>query len=234
MPSDLSRSSKPVNRWRTAKVTAKVGMQAASAGVSVAGQALHVPNIALVAAGAAASATGIGLVVTGAALTLTAATLSAVSAHKSRLHRNALGEIQKRVNSFECMPLIDNNPEIMDRQVTVQDMAAHQKLVDEVLPYAIAQKNSKYHRKVVGAVPVVGLVESLRAVGNKAYKMAKGTQGVERKAHARVLAGHLITHDCALAQAIVAELYGFEEMLWLKDQDYDQVVELLEGKLKST
>jgi len=234
MPSISSSPAKPVNRWRSAKQTAKAGMTASSVGVSVAGQALHVPNVALLAAGAAASATGIGLVVTGAALTLTASTLSAVSAHKSRLHRNALGEIQKRANAYECTPLVDNNPDIEDRQITVQDAAGHQNLVDVVLPYAIAQKGSKYHRKVVGAVPVVGLVESLRAVGNKAYKMAKGTQGVERKAHARSLAGHLITHDCALAQAIVAELYGFEEMLWLKDQDYDEVVRLLEDKLKST
>lgn len=234
MPSQLSSQAKPVNRWRTTKVTSKAGMGVASAGVSVASQALHVPNIALVAAGAAASATGIGLVVTGAALTLTAATLSAVSAHKSRLHRNALGEIKKRVNSFSCMPLIDDNPEILDRQMTVQDFAEHQKVANEVLGYAFDQKNSKYHRKVVGAVPVVGLVESLRAAGNKAYKLASGNLGKDRKQHARTLAGHLITHDCALAQAIVAELYGFEEMLWLKDQDYDQVVELLEGKLKST
>lgn len=234
MPSNTSGATKPVNRWRSAKQVAKGGMAVSSTGVSVAGQALGVPNVALLAAGAAASATGIGLVVTGAALTLTASTLSAVSAHKSRLHRNALGEIQKRVNAYECWPLIDNNPDIESRQFTVQDAAEHQKLVDAVLPYAIAQKSSKYHRKVVGAVPVVGLLESVRAVGKKAYKMAKGTQGVERKAHARALASHLITHDCALAQAIVAELYSFEEMLWLKDQDYDEVVRLLEEKLKST
>jgi hypothetical protein len=32
----------------------------------------------------------------------------------------------------------------------------------------------------------------------------------------------------------VAELYSFEEMLWMLDQEFDAVVKLLEDKIKST
>ena len=87
---------------------------------------------------------------------------------------------------------------------------------------------------MVGAVPGVGLLETVRAIGKKAYKAATGTLGVNRKRAATWLARHLITHNCGLAQVIVAELYSFEEMLWIKDQEMDQVVQLLEKKLAST
>ena len=86
----------------------------------------------------------------------------------------------------------------------------------------------------MGAVPVLGLGETVRAVGKKLRKWHSGTLGVQREAHAATLAEHLISHDCALAQAIVAELFSFEEMLWLLRQDYDVVHKLLAGKLRST
>jgi hypothetical protein len=48
------------------------------------------------------------------------------------------------------------------------------------------------------------------------------------------LAVDLITHNCALAQAIVANLYSFEEMLWLQRLDSEELIPLLEEKMKST
>ena len=50
---------------------------------------------------------------------------------------------------------------------------------------------------------------------------------------AQELAVHLITHNCALAQGIVSELYSYEKMLWVLDQDTDMLRPLLMEKLKS-
>jgi hypothetical protein len=216
---------KPVNRWTTAKRVGKVGLSAAGTGVTVAQYATGISTIAILTAGAAASATGIGLIVTGAALTLTTSTLSAVSAAKSRKHRNNLQAIYDRRNAYACGPVELKGP---------TDATEHHCLAEAVLPYIIQQKSTKFHRKVVGAVPGVGLLETARAIGKKAYKAATGTLGVNRKRAATWLARHLITHNCGLAQSIVAELYSFEEMLWIKDQEMDQVVQLLEKKLAST
>lgn len=83
-------------------------------------------------------------------------------------------------------------------------------------------------------MPVIGLGETVRAAGKKLLKWHRGALGQKREAHAATLAEHLITHDCALAQAIVAELFSFEEMLWLLQQDDDEVHKLLAEKLKST
>jgi hypothetical protein len=217
---------KPVNRWRTTKKAGKAGLGAASTGITVAQYATGVSTIAILTAGAAASATGIGLVVTGAALTVTTSTLSAVSAGKSWKHRNNLQAIYDRRNAYACGPIDPKGPRM--------DHHEHQTIADNVLPYTIGQKDAKFKRKVVGAVPGVGLLETARAIGKKAYKAAKGTLGVQRKRAATWLARHLITHNCGLAQSIVAELYSFEEMLWIKDQEMDQVVKLLEDKLAST
>lgn len=227
MPIEEPPSGKIVNRWRDYKRAGKIGMIGASAGIQVAQMATGTGTLALIAAGSAASATGIGLVVTGAVFTLVTAGCSAVSAHKSRLHRNGLQAIYERRKAYIC------------RMVDPADTKGinhfeHKSISEDVLPYLVEQKNKKYHRKVVGAVPGIGLAETLRAVGKKAYKAASGTLGLERNRSARWLAKHLITHDCALAQAIVAELFSFEEMVWIKDQEFDEVVKLIEGKMKST
>ncbi len=227
MPIEEPPSGKTVNRWREYKQAGKIGMAGAGAGIQVAQFATGTGTLALIAAGSAASATGIGLVVTGAVFTLATAGCSAVSAHKSRLHRNGLQAIYERRNAYGCGPVDINDSSGVNR-------FEHKSISEDVLPYLVEQKNKKYHRKVVGAVPGIGLAETLRAVGKKAYKAASGTLGVERSRSARWLAKHLITHNCGLAQAIVAELFSFEEMVWIKDQEFDDVVKLIEGKMKST
>lgn len=227
MPIEEPPSGKSVNRWREYKQAGKIGMAGAGVGVQVAQFATGTGTLALMAAGSAASATGIGLVVTGAVFTLATAGCSAVSAHKSRLHRNGLQAIYERRNAYGCGPVDIKDSNGVNR-------FEHKSISEDVLPYLVEQKNKKYHRKVVGALPGIGLAETLRAVGKKAYKAASGTLGVERKRSARWLAKHLITHNCGLAQAIVAELFSFEEMVWIKDQEFDDVVKLIEGKMKST
>ncbi|HTV40460.1 MAG TPA: hypothetical protein VMF08_07795 [Candidatus Sulfotelmatobacter sp.] len=216
---------KPVNRWREAKRTGKVGLVLAGAGVQVAQYATGASTIALLTAAGAASATGIGLVVTGAALTLTSAVLSGRAAIKTGVHLDNLKKIQSRVNCYACMPIDAKLPEKVEHRV----------IVEGVLPYIIQQKSTKYKRKWAGAVPVVGLLETVRAVGKKAYKKFwTHDLGQKRERAAKWLAWHLITHNCGLAQAIVAELYSFQEMLWIKDQDFRDVKKLIEDKIKST
>lgn len=227
MPIEQLPNGKPVNRWRAAKQVAKGSIAAASGGIQVLQQATHTSTVALAAAGAAASATGIGLVVTGAVITLATAGLSAVSAHKSRLHRNSLQEMYDRRNAYVCGPV-----DISDRSGV--DRVAHKCIAEEVLPYLIEQKNKKYHRKAVGAVPGLSVAVTLRGATNNIYKRLRKTIGKERTYSAQMLAIHLIIHNCSITQAIVSELFSFEEMLWIKDQEYDDVVKLLEGKMKST
>jgi hypothetical protein len=107
-------------------------------------------------------------------------------------------------------------------------------IANQILPYIIAKKNSKYQRKIVSAVPVVGSVGTLRAVGKKVYKAMAGTLGSHRYHASAWLATHLINWDCLLVQAIVSELYSAEEMEWLKGQPYEDLTDFLSIKLKST
>ena len=70
---------------------------------------------------------------------------------------------------------------------------------------------------------------------NQMYRAAtKENKGVLRNQMAYELAVHLVTHDCALAQGIVAELFSsYEKMLWMLFQDTNTITPLLAEKLKS-
>lgn len=220
-------TGKVVSRWAEAKKVGKAGLTLSGIGVQVAQQATATPSvIALATAGAAASATGIGLIVTGAVLTLGTSAFAATAAHKSRIHRNNLEAIYERRNCYGCTPVDMDEGEL--------NRFHHRYISEEVLPYIIDKKSSKYHRKVVSAVPGLGMLETMRAVGKNLSKRAAGTLGQDRRNAASWIAQHLITHNCGLVQAIVAELYSFEEMLWIKDQDSDEVITLLMPKIKST
>lgn len=225
MATEAAPKGKPVNRWALSKKIGNVGMTGASV-VKAGAEHLSHTSIALLATGAAVSATGIGLLVTGACLTLAKTGMSVRSAYKSYGHRNVLQLLYARSKHYQCGAIEGDSME--------RNLAEHAAVVDIVLPYLIEQKDKKMYRKMVGAVPVVGIGESLRAVGKKAYKKFSGTLGVDRKIHATLLAHHLITHDCALAQAIVAELYSYDEMQWMMGQEMDVLVPLLESKMKST
>jgi hypothetical protein len=208
----------------TAKKVVKAGATAAGVGISAAQHATNAPTIALLAAGAAASATGIGLVVAGAAATLTMSALSATSAYKSWQHCKALDNIHERRQCYACKPVLAGDPDRAEQ---------HNKVADAVLPYLCLQKSEKTARKAVGAVPTLGAAETVYAIGRSLYKRAVGTRGVKRTEMASILAEHLITHDCGLAQAIVADLYSFEKMQWLLMQDHDEVARLLAQKMAS-
>jgi hypothetical protein len=206
-----------------AKKVASKTLDAAGPGMQVGTTAAGTGTIALATGAAAASATGIGLVVVGTLATAGAAVKSVIAAKSSRAHRDALEKVQERWKEMPCAIPPEGEGET--------DLNAHYKIAYNVLPYAIEQKNKKYHRKAVGAVPVLGTVPmAIR----QAYRAAtKENRGRDRSEMAYDLAVHLITHNCALAQAIVSELYSYEKMLWMLDQDTDMLTPLLMEKLKS-
>jgi len=207
----------------TMKSLAKKGLLAGSSSLSAAQLATHTPSVlALTLGGAAASATGIGLVVTGAAATLTLSTLSAVSAHKTLKHCDALEKIDGMKGCYDCRRVGGG--------ADSGDKVAHRDVGGLVLSYILAQKGEKALRKTVGAVPGVGLTETLYSVGRYVFK---SNRGVLRNEMAGLLAEHLITHNCGLAQAIVAELYSYEQMRWIMFQDYEAVQFCLAEKMKS-
>jgi hypothetical protein len=212
------------NFWIQAKVAGKgslgVGSAVASAGQHFAG----VSAVALATGAAAASATGIGLVVTGAAITLTTCGLSAVSAYKTGKHLEVLERIAERKSTYDCTGLMFN-----------ANRREHTHIGYEVLPYIILQKAEKQARKTIGAVPLAGsALTSAYSLGRNLYKRARGTLGETRTAMATDLTKHFLTHDCGLAQAIVAALYSYEEMLWLREQDPPEVIKLLARKMASS
>jgi hypothetical protein len=211
------------NYWVAAKKAGKGTMAAGSAGVNVLQHHAGVSVFLLATGAAAASATGIGLVVTGAAITVATCGLSAVSAYKSGQHAAILERIAARKSSFECTGLMFN-----------ANRREHTHIADDVLPYLILQKQEKHARKAIGAVPIAGAaLTSGYSLGRYAYKKLRGTLGETRNAMAFDLAKHFLTHNCALAQAIVSELYSFEEMTWLAEQAPDDVVKLLARKMTS-
>jgi hypothetical protein len=231
-----------INRWTNLKIGAKVGMGVASVGITAAQYGTGSAGLATIAEGAivgtavAVSATGIGLIAGGVALTVASSVLSAVAAVKSANHRDNLIKIyedrNKRPFSEEkfCQ-VVSAVPTTKTRTAYVQ----HDMIANHVLPYVITQKDRKVGHKAVAAVPLIGMIETVRAAGRYAYKAwVTGSQGVARKNAAAWLVTHLITCNCLLVQAIVAELYSVGEMEWLKTQPYPAVTKFVETKLKCT
>ena len=215
------------SRWPLVTKTVRIGSGVAGVGVQVTQQVLGTTTmIALFTAGAAASATGIGLIVGAAAITLGSITASARSAWKTHRHLKVLNALLARADGMPCDQIG------ADGKKCGKDEAEHAK-VKEALDYLIHKKEKKRGKKV-GGMFGAGLGVTVYGIGKAIYKSVKGTKGVNRQAQAHVVAKHLVTHNCALAQGIAAELYSADEMLWMLDQDSDKVAALLAEKMKST
>lgn len=207
-----------------AKQVASKGLDAAGPGITTYTTATGGGAIALATGAAAASATGIGLVVVGALATVGASAKSIIAARSSKHHRDTLAKMYQRKNAYACVL-----PEGADGE---RDIMAHERISANVLPYAIEQKDKKYVRRGIGAVPVLG---SLPMKIHQAYRaVTKENKGMLRNEMAYELAVHLITHNCGLAQGVVAELFGsYEKMRWMLEQDTNTLTPLLAEKLKS-
>jgi hypothetical protein len=74
----------------------------------------------------------------------------------------------------------------------------------DILEYVIEQKTKKKNRRILGAVPVIGTFESLRA---KVHGALKSNRGGDRENRARIL--HTKARaGCLKSRATVAELMG--------------------------
>jgi hypothetical protein len=99
-----------------------------------------------------------------------------------------------------------------------------------VLPCIISRKTEKAVKKGIGKAGG-GLLTNVYRLGRYALKTDRGKK---RNFHAQVLTRHLITHDCALAGAIAAELFGdVDEMLRLRMFDANTSSLLIAAKMKS-
>ncbi len=215
-------TSKAENRHTKLKKVGNVGTTVAKHAISVTTRVSDIKELGVIAAGAGAavSATGGGLVIAGGVLQVIGIGKNSVAAVKSHNHMKGLEDIQARASSLN----VSCNGEAMK----------HQAIVASILPYLIEQKKTKRDRRVQKAIPCVGLLESIRAVGNWAWKKHKGELGKKRYEFAEILASHLTVSGCALAAEIVAELYDFESMVWLQSAcEPGLATELIASKMKS-
>jgi hypothetical protein len=218
-----------VNRHRAEKRVASGISTGLSVGTSAAQLATGTSSLTVagaVVAGAAVSATGIGLVAAGAALTVGSMVNNARSLSKTLEHRTNLKVIKMRYDANEYSNCrCRTNHAGMGKD--------HEWIGTQVLPYIISQKYEKQVKKGIGVVPLAGMGVTAYSIGRWVYKTASGTKGRTRSFAAHVLARHLITHDCSLAQDIVSELLSEVEMIKLKSQDSDAVGAAIKDKMKS-
>lgn len=227
---DLSEGA-VVDRGRTGKRVANGAATAASAGATGALAATGTSTFAVgaaVATGAAVSATGIGLAVTATALTVGSIVVNARSMIKTIAHFENLRDIQidykaKRFAGCKC------RPGVADLDCMMHD---HDMIGEGILTYIIDQKTEKAAKKGVGAVGL-GALTTLYTMGRAAYKSLASTKGVKRNLYDHVMARHLITHDCPLVEAIVAELLSLSEMEILKTKNSDIAGAAIADKMKS-
>ena len=198
-------------------------------GLSI-GTAVASHSSTMVAAGVGGAAVlgagtaGVGLAVAGAAFTLIGIGTSAVSLVKTMDHIEKLGAIYRNPGRYQACKCVG---------ASSGEMANDHDYIDRtILPYIMRKKGAKAVKKGVGAVGL-SLFTAVARVGKAAYKSVKGTKGKRREYYAYVLARHTITHECALAKAIVGELYSEAEYMTIRAMSSDAAGERIAAKMKS-
>lgn len=218
-----------VNLWTKTRGALWLASTVGSTGTSVGTNLSGGGTLAMVGLGTTVftitAATGVGLVVGGCVIMAVTTFATLRAANSSRRHKKKLERILDNAGEYGYMCT-----GIAGSRV---DQEGHQELLDSVLPYIIAQKRKKMIRRGIGSIPLISLGETIRSVSKKVRKTVKGTLGRDRELNSRKLARHLITHDCLLAQAIVAELFSDQEEEWIRYQEFPVVTGLLMEKLKS-
>ena len=211
----------------TAKTVAGVSNTVGGIGVTAAQLGTQTSSLAVagaIAAGAAVSATGLGLVIAGGILTLGSMITSGTSMVKTAAHVVGLKRIRDNPGRFSSCNCQDG------AKLSADMGHDHAWIASKVMPYIISQKTEKAVKKGVGVVPGAGLLTNIYRLGRFAFKKDRGKK---RGYYAYVLTRHLITHDCALAGAIVAELFCTNEMLTLRMFESDQSSPIIAKKMKS-
>ena len=211
----------------TGKTVAGAVNTVSGMGTTAAQLGTHTSSLAVagaVAAGAAVSATGLGLVIVGGVLTLGSMITSGTSMVKTTAHVLGLKRIRDNMGRFAACKCTEG------ARLSADMGHDHTWIADKVLPYIINQKTEKAVKKGVGVVPGAGIFTNLYRLGRFAFKKDRGKK---RGYYAYVLTRHLITHDCALAGAIVAELFSTNEMLTLRMFESNQSSGIIAKKMKS-
>lgn len=222
-----SAYGKEPSKWAKVQASARLSSGVASGAISATEHFLHTKGaIALVTTGTAVSATGIGLVATGAVITATTMAFSARSCYRTHGHLGKLKAIALNLRDQACEKIDKANA------ADFPDHAEHRDVL-EALDYVISKKTAKRVKKAAGVMGLSAPI-SVFGMGKALWKRYKNTKGRNRMRHAASIARHLVTHDCVLAQAIVAELYSLDEMHWLRLQPSDVVADFLAHKMKST
>jgi hypothetical protein len=227
VPSAFSWDGSALRGGGAGKTGASVGNTVGGIGVTAAQLGTHTSSLAVagaVAAGATVSATGLGLVIVGGVLTLGSMITSGTSMVKTTAPVIALKKIRSEPSKFSACKCMGN------ARVTSEMAHDHTWIATKVLPYIISQKTEKAVKKGVGTVPGAGILTNIYRLGRYAFKKDRGKK---RGYYAYVLTRHLVTHDCALAGAIVAELFNTQEMLTIRMFDTDQSSEVVARKMKS-
>ena len=227
VPSAFSWDGRSLRGGGVSKTVAGVGNTVGGIGVTAAEFGTHTSSLAVagaVAAGAAVSATGLGLVIAGGLLTLGSMATSGTSMVKTTAHVIALKKIRSEPSKFSACKCMSG------ARMSSEMAHDHTWIATKVLPYIISQKTEKAVKKGVGTLPGAGLLTNVYRLGRYAFKKDRGKK---RGYYAYVLTRHLVTHDCSLAGAIVAELFNTPEMLTIRMFDTDQSSEVVARKMKS-
>jgi hypothetical protein len=138
---------------------------------------------------------------------------------KTYRHLDQLEDIQKNNTNYPCRCQVADGDGVT---------------CSNILEYTIEQKQKKKKRRFIGAVPVIGTLESLRAGFHAATKSNRGGQ---REMYAKML--HMKARNCPKGQATVAELLGnyryqdsWEAMFSLCD--WEEGWKVLKEKMAST
>ena len=220
-----------VDRHKTAKDIAKKSMMVAKKGISVAqmatGQsgAMGLAKNAAIGASVGLSATGVGLLVTSSTFAVINSGLAIKSARSTHLHIRGLEKISEAKKGLKC----DSCSGVS------RNGSDHELISNTILPAIISKKKLKRARKGVSGVPVLGgMLASAHSAKNGLVKRLKGNRGEKRHFHAEVLARHLVTHQCELAQSIVAELFSENEALEIMRMNTGKAGPLICSKMRST
>lgn len=160
----------------------------------------------------------VGAPVVGASALVTNMALAHVSARKTMNHIHNLQKIllYSHNNFYKC----DG------------DKNDHAQLHD-VLIFILNKKRSKLTKKQFSrtgvAAPMVSVYTAFRGVS----KRIDGTIGEQRCKNSYDLAKHLVTCNCKLADAIVGELLGHDNLNLVKRSDSHEAAGMIFGKMNS-
>jgi hypothetical protein len=185
-----------------AKKGGKYTMSGAGLAEGVASATVHIT--AMVGGASGAFATGLGAVASVAGpvaipLTVVNAAYHAKAVYSTAWHVTALKALRKHASQ--------NRSNLRMWRSSDATLGA--------LDYAINQKTEKAVRRSASAVPGLGVIGTIYTFGRMVHKIRKGTKGKARGEKATILVDQMIDRGDFLATAIVIELLGWDDFVYV-------------------